>query len=189
MEQLEHVNSEVIPPLQLLCFVRFLNVFLVVVINIGPLGFFLLNYVAAFTTWYKLEKNKISTIIFPIFNIYPIYGTVCSLFSSLYSIFLDALRVIRRIIENPLEAPKIKRKHLATIGLKEVFLESTPTTLIIIGMIILGFRNNSTFAEGLNYVLTGNWDLMFSPDHVIQEILFSLTMVSSMLSSAFGVAR
>jgi len=73
--------------------------------------------------------------------------------------------------------------------LKEVFLESTPTTLIIIGMIIMGFRNNSTLAEGLNYILMGNWDLVFSPDHVIQEIFFFLTMVSSMLSSAFGVAR
>ena len=42
-----------------------------------PSGFFLLNYMAAFITWYKLEKNKISTFAFPIFNLYPIYGTGC----------------------------------------------------------------------------------------------------------------
>ena len=41
------------------------------------LGFFLLNYMAAFITWYKLEKNKISTFAFPILNLYPIYGTGC----------------------------------------------------------------------------------------------------------------
>ena len=102
---------------------------------------------------------------------------------------LDAFRVIRKIIESPLKASKIKRRHFATIGLKEVFLESTPTTLIITCMLIVGYRNNSTFAEGLNYVLIGNWDLKFSPDHVILEILFCLTLASSMLSSAFGVAR
>ena len=105
------------------------------------------------------------------------------------SLFIDALRVIKKIQKNPLQAPKIKRRHFANIGLKEVFLESTPTTLIFIGMIILGYRNNSTYAEGLNYIQIGNWDLKFSPDHVIPEIMFFLTLASSMLSSAFGVAR
>ena len=42
-----------------------------------PLGFFLLNYMAAFITWYKLEKNKIFTFAFPILNLYPIYGKGC----------------------------------------------------------------------------------------------------------------
>ena len=41
------------------------------------LGFFLLNYMAAFITWYKLEKNKIFTFAFPILNLYPIYGKGC----------------------------------------------------------------------------------------------------------------
>jgi len=54
-----------------------------------PLGFFLLNYVAAFITWYKLEKKKTSTIFFPLFNLYPIYGTVvtCSLLMPLLILF------------------------------------------------------------------------------------------------------
>ena len=122
---------------------------------------------------------------------HPVYYIFFSFnsFNPSLSLFIDALRVIKKIQKKPLQAPKIKRRHFANIGLKEVFLESTPTTLIFIGMIILGYRNNSTYAEGLNYIQIGNWDFKFSPDHVIPEIIFFLTLASSMLSSAFGVAR
>ena len=120
---------------------------------------------------------------------HPIYYLFSVLTLLTLSLFIDALRVIKKIQKNPSQAPRIKRRHFANIGLKEVFLESTPTTLIFIGMIILGYRNNSTYAEGLNYIQIGNWDLKFSPDHVIPEIMFFLTLASSMLSSAFGVAR
>ena len=35
---------------------------------------FLLNYFASFLTWYRREKNKLQTFIFPLLNIYPIFG-------------------------------------------------------------------------------------------------------------------
>ena len=35
---------------------------------------FLLSYMASFLAWYRLEKNKLLTVVFPLFNLYPIFG-------------------------------------------------------------------------------------------------------------------
>ena len=35
---------------------------------------FLLNYIASFLAWYRLEKKKLLTLVFPIFNLYSIFG-------------------------------------------------------------------------------------------------------------------
>ena len=40
--------------------------------NVVPVPF-LLNYFASFLAWYRLE-NKLLTVVFPIFNLYSIFG-------------------------------------------------------------------------------------------------------------------
>ena len=36
---------------------------------------FLASYVASFFTWYRLERDRrLFTLVFPLFNVYPIYG-------------------------------------------------------------------------------------------------------------------
>ena len=34
----------------------------------------LLNYIASFITWYRMEKNKTWTFFLPLLNVYPIFG-------------------------------------------------------------------------------------------------------------------
>ena len=41
--------------------------------NVVPVPF-LLNYIASFLAWYRLERNKLLTVVFPIFNLYSIFG-------------------------------------------------------------------------------------------------------------------
>ena len=41
--------------------------------NVIPVPF-LLNYIASFLAWNRLEKNKLLTVVFPIFNLYSIFG-------------------------------------------------------------------------------------------------------------------
>ena len=41
--------------------------------NVFPVPF-LLNYIASFLAWYRLEKNKLLTVVFPIFNLYSVFG-------------------------------------------------------------------------------------------------------------------
>ena len=41
--------------------------------NVVPVPF-LLSYIVSFLAWYRLEKNKLLTVVFPIFNFYSIFG-------------------------------------------------------------------------------------------------------------------
>ena len=49
---------------------------------------FLLNYVASFVTWYRMEKKKVWTFVLPLLNVYPIFGNTIFMFSHIFNICL-----------------------------------------------------------------------------------------------------
>ena len=70
--------------------------------------------------------------------------------------------------------------HFSQIGVMEVFLEATPTTFLLIVMIVSAYKSHGE--DGLIQLLMGNkggWDLA----------LFIISCASSIFSFAFGVSR
>ena len=102
-------------------------------------------------------------------------------------LLLDAVRLIRKIRENPEKSSKLKRDHYAHIGVIEVFLEATPSAFLFMILIVSTTETNRGESEGLEFLLMGPLDGTFGAYE--QLVLFIVSCASSIFSSAFGVAR
>ena len=76
--------------------------------------------------------------------------------------------------------------HFSQVGVLEVFLEATPTAFLYLILAVSGILNYDP-SSGLLQLLIGNW--IGGLKDVDQFILFCVTCVSSIFSSAFGVSR
>ena len=103
--------------------------------------------------------------------------------------FLDALRVMRRIKKSPSQAAEIKLNHFSNIGVIEIFLESVPSAFILILISIVGFSGGSN-TSGLSKVLIGSesYGSAYGIDHG-SFILYWVTTSTSTFSAGFGMAR
>ena len=99
-------------------------------------------------------------------------------------LLLDAVRLIKKIKNEPSKSSKLKRDHYAQIGVVEVFLEATPSAFVFTILIVSTFTIND---EGLVFILRGPLDGKFWGN--VQFALFILSCGSSIFSAAFGVAR
>ena len=91
---------------------------------------------------------------------------------------LDAVRLIRNMKRTPENAVSLKMAHFNNVGVIEVFLEATPTTLITTFLLTVAINDER---GDLHYVLVGG--------SALEEILFTMGFAASILSSAFGVSR
>ena len=87
------------------------------------------------------------------------------------------MRLIRNIKRTPENAASMKMAHFSNIGVTEVFLEATPTTMITTVILVLSGGRS----EGLYVLLLGR--------SVWSYVLFFVGYAASILSSAFGVSR
>ena len=159
---------------------------------------FLLSYMASFMAWYRLEEKKLTTLVYPILNLYPIFGGFLSIpvpksFQNEYIFFivLDALRVMSRIKKSPSQAEKMKMNHFSNIGVIEIFLESVPSAFILILISIVGFSEvRDSHNYGLCNVLIGR-ARFYSSENLfsLSFILFWVTCATSIFSAGFGMAR
>ena len=88
------------------------------------------------------------------------------------------MRLIRNIKRTPANAALMKMAHFSNIGVTEVFLEATPTTLVTTVILVLSLRSE----EG------GLYDLLIGRS-VWSAALFYVGYAASILSSTFGVSR
>ena len=95
---------------------------------------------------------------------------------------LDAMRLIRNMKRTPENAVSLKMAHFNNVGVIEVFLEATPTTLITNFLLGLSFDN-----DNLRNILLGEGSA--SGGISLGGILFLMGYAASYLSSAFGVSR
>ena len=97
---------------------------------------------------------------------------------------LDAVQVIRDVLRNPKSSLERKRKHFANVALSEVYLEAIPTAFLYIMLISYSNFNVTDKIENEKavQVLRGN---MSTAD----QIFLIITLLSSLLSGAFGIAR
>ena len=102
--------------------------------------------------------------------------------------YIDALRVMNKIREKPSQASKFKTDHFANVGVLEVFLESVPTTflLILISIVGLTYRDGT---DGLGMVLIGSRGIKDFGDDPVSSTLFVISCATSIFSAAFGMSR
>ena len=86
------------------------------------------------------------------------------------------MRLIRNIKRTPENAASLKMAHFSNVGVIEVFLEATPTTMVTTVLMVRSQKQDS-----LSDVLIGKewWSV----------ILFYLGYSASILSSAIGVSQ
>merc|ERR1719341_1914896 len=77
---------------------------------------FLLNFMAGWYTWYKVDKKKKFTWLACLLGLYP---------------QLRAANIIRELWRNPRRGLAKKRKFERDVGQVEVFVEAVPTTYIM----------------------------------------------------------
>ena len=123
---------------------------------------FLLNYMAGWYTWYKVDKKKKFTWPACLLGLYP---------------QLRAANVIRELWRNPRRGLAKKRKFERGVGQVEVFLEAVPTTYSMTYMI--------TRAIGDTTTQTG---LGGAPGSSNQK-LFALSYLTSIISASLGMAK
>ena len=86
------------------------------------------------------------------------------------------MRLIRNIKRNPENAASLKMAHFSNIGVTEVILEATPTTMVTTVLMASALENRDFLYD----ILIGNNG---------SGILFFLGYSASILSSAMGVSR
>ena len=91
------------------------------------------------------------------------------------------MRLIRNIKRTPANAALMKMAHFSNIGVTEVFLEATPTTMITTVIFVLSLQYNVGYGGGLSALLVGR--------SVWSAALFYVGYAASILSSTFGVSR
>ena len=94
------------------------------------------------------------------------------------------MRLIRNIKRTPANAASMKMAHFSNIGVTEVFLEATPTTMITTVIFVLSLQGRYVGygdGGGLSALLVGR--------SVWSAALFYVGYAASILSSAFGVSR
>ena len=92
---------------------------------------------------------------------------------SFSSISMPAVRLMRKIKKNPMNAASLKMEYFRDLGVTEVFLEATPTTFITTVLFLI---STDLLEGGLNEVLIGSG---------LSAKLFWVGYISSILSSAF----
>ena len=102
-------------------------------------------------------------------------------------LLIDAVRLIKKIKEEPSKSSKLKRDHYAHIGVMEVFLEATPSAFVFMIFIISTLTKEPGRDEGLRLLLMGPGD--GTPWAIVQFALFCISCGSSIFCSAFGVTR
>ncbi len=91
---------------------------------------------------------------------------------------LDATRLLYNIKRTPANSASLKMTHFSNIGVMEVFLESTPTTLITTVLLVLALIDEG--GDLFNLLIgRGGWSF----------IIFLVGYAASILSSVFGVSR
>ena len=65
------------------------------------------------------------------------------------------MRLIRNIKRTPANAASMKMAHFSNIGVTEVFLEATPTTMITTVIFVLSLQYNVGYGGGLSALLVG----------------------------------
>ena len=70
-----------------------------------------------------------------------------------------------RIKISPSQAAKIKLNHFSNIGVIEIFLESVPSTFILVLLSVVGFSNTDNSA-GLCNVLIGHEEIDIRPGYI-----------------------
>ena len=105
----------------------------------------------------------------------------------MFYFYIDAVRLIKKIKEEPSRSYKLQRDHYAHIGVMEVFLEATPSAFVFLILIVSTITNLQSDQNGLLFLLFGprNGTLWA----YFQMALFILSCGSSIFSSAFGVSR
>ena len=86
------------------------------------------------------------------------------------------MRLIPNIKSDPANAASLKMAHFSNIGVTEVFLEATPTTMVSTVLMASALENRDFLYD----ILIGNNG---------SGILFFLGYSASILSSAMGVSR
>ena len=97
--------------------------------------------------------------------------------------FTDALRVIRASISDPEGDSERKRAHYTNVATSEVVFESTPSVLIQITF-VLTILSSHCVEEGAN-----EFNQLVDTDSNFKIFLWSVTFLTSLISSAFGVSR
>ena len=97
--------------------------------------------------------------------------------------FTDALRVIRASISDPEGDSERKRAHYTNVATSEVVFESTPSVLIQITF-VLTILSSHCVEEGAN-----EFNQLVDTDSNFAIFLWSVTFLTSLISSAFGVSR
>ena len=95
---------------------------------------------------------------------------------------------MNKIREKPSQASKIKMNHFANVGVFEVFLESVPTTFLLILLSIVGLSELPE-TSGLAYVLIGSSSIGSFFDDPVSSTLFIISCATSIFSAAFGMSR
>ena len=95
-----------------------------------------------------------------------------------------------RIKISPSQAAKIKLNHFSNIGVIEIFLESVPSTFILVLLSVVGFSNTDNSA-GLCNVLIGHEEIDIRPGYINywSFTLFWVTFATTIFSAGFGMAR
>ena len=88
------------------------------------------------------------------------------------------MRLIRNIKRTPANAASMKMAHFSNIGVTEVFLEATPTTMVTTVLLELALNSEE---GGLHALLIGRDGFSIG--------LFYVGFSASILSSTFGVSR
>ena len=123
---------------------------------------FLLNYMAGWFSWYKVDKKKKFTWLACLLGVYP---------------QLRAANVIREIWRNPRRGLAKKRKFERDVCQVEVFLEAVPTTYSMTYMITRAIGDT-----------TADIGLRGGPGSSNQK-LFLLSFLTSIISASLGMAK
>ena len=104
---------------------------------------YLFNYLISFLTWWRLEKKKKKTFVFPLINIYAQLGWWVCLggWGDITGIsnycYLEAVKIVYLSLTDPTSAQQKKRRYQTEIALHEVFLEAVPATLVLIVLLTI----------------------------------------------------
>ena len=113
---------------------------------------FLLNYIMAFVTWWRLDNNKKFSFIFALLNLYAPYGKfIFNRHIFFILVLLEAVKTVVMLWTNPREGQKMKMRYEKQIGLMEVFLEAVPTCLVM--TILMAKTLSKFFLKGMNLSL------------------------------------
>ena len=95
---------------------------------------------------------------------------------------------MNKIREKPSQASKFKMDHFANVGVLEVFLESVPTTFLLILISIVGLTHRNE-TSGLGMVLIGSSSIRGFGEDPESSTLFVISCATSIFSAAFGMSR